>query len=117
MPGSWRVKTELLQGASRQVSGSDQAPWQKSRCKPVSAYLTIIALLKTGEGRKPGTSGTAPLDAGVLPIRFMDNSCWILLAENDPDDAFLIKRILQQACANFEIVTVNNGTEALRCLR
>jgi len=47
----------------------------------------------------------------------MDNSCWILLAENDPDDAFLIKRILQQACANFEIVTVNNGTEALRCLR
>ena len=39
------------------------------------------------------------------------------MAENDPDDAFLIKRILQQACGNFEIVTVNNGAEALRCVR
>ena len=47
----------------------------------------------------------------------MENSCWILLAENDPDDAFLIKRILQQACGGFEIVTVDNGADALRCVR
>ena len=39
------------------------------------------------------------------------------MAENDPDDAFLIKRILQQACGSFEIVTVDNGNDALRCVR
>ena len=47
----------------------------------------------------------------------MEKSCWILLAENDPDDAFLIKRILQHACGGFEVVIVDNGSEALRCVR
>lgn len=39
------------------------------------------------------------------------------MAENDADDAFLIKRILQQACGEARIVAVNNGLDALRCVR
>lgn len=46
----------------------------------------------------------------------MEISDWILLAENDPDDAFLIKRILEQACPGYEVVTVEDGCAALRCL-
>lgn len=47
----------------------------------------------------------------------MQNSSWILLAENDPDDTFLIKRILQEACPGYEIETVDNGSAALDRLR
>jgi CheY-like chemotaxis protein len=47
----------------------------------------------------------------------MEISPWILLAENDPDDAFLIKRILEQTCPGFEVVNVDNGSAALECLR
>src|ERR1051325_4663514 len=47
----------------------------------------------------------------------MEASDWILLAENDADDAFLIKRILEQACPGYEIVTGEDGSAALRCIR
>jgi two-component system, response regulator len=46
----------------------------------------------------------------------METTEWILLAENDPDDSFLIKRILEQACPEYEVVTVEDGSAALRCL-
>jgi CheY-like chemotaxis protein len=54
---------------------------------------------------------------GSSGFDFMETKTdWILLAENDPDDSLLIKHILEEACPEYEVVTVEDGSAALRCL-